>query len=468
VTDDGDTDDTDETIFLALFFAQLRSGKSAVDEGQDDQREGRVVAISAATNTILGTTNLGPLANAGFNSNGRLAPATGLTPSISPTNPQTFTTPTSCFPNQLASLAIHPTNGKAFVVSTGASPNGPFRFNTNAQGLISVLDTATRTEVTSGQTAAAVRQTAPLNLNQGINLATTPLPRLFMTNPVAMAWRPDGSDAWVAVQTSDLIVRVTIDAACIPTIGAPLAAGPSGIVRVDLHDPVNGNGNGNGNGDDDDDDDDDDDEVLGTAPRGIVINSTGTRAYVSNFTSQSVTAIDISNPLAPAILGTQLSTRLPKRSEDREALLGAQLFYTGRGPQERMSADAWGGCVVCHPNGRADGITWMFPAGPRQTIPLDGMFNHKNRHDQRILNWSALRDENQDFELNTRNVFRGRGLIDDGVTDRHAGVDHLNFTHGVKSRFADAWVTKHQTGVGARVQSELQLHHEVVEFGNRV
>src|SRR5262249_12263582 len=33
--------------------------------------------------------------------------------------------------------------------------------------------------------------------------------------------------------------------------------------------------------------------------------------------------------------------------------------------------------------------------------------------DQRPLNWSAVRDENHDFELNTRGVFGGRGLIDD-------------------------------------------------------
>ena len=55
----------------------------------------------------------------------------------------------------------------------------------------------------------------------------------------------------------------------------------------------------------------------------------------------------------------------------------------------------------------------MFDAGPRQTIPLDGTFNKSNFHDQRILNWSAVRDENQDFELNTRGVAGGRGLIDD-------------------------------------------------------
>src|SRR5437764_4903162 len=55
----------------------------------------------------------------------------------------------------------------------------------------------------------------------------------------------------------------------------------------------------------------------------------------------------------------------------------------------------------------------MFDAGPRQTIPLDGTFNRANPADQRALNWSAVRDEVHDFELNTRGVFGGRGLIDD-------------------------------------------------------
>src|SRR5215510_14674244 len=55
----------------------------------------------------------------------------------------------------------------------------------------------------------------------------------------------------------------------------------------------------------------------------------------------------------------------------------------------------------------------MFDAGPRQTIPLDGMFDKLNPADQRVLNWSAVRDENHDFELNTRGIFGGRGLIDD-------------------------------------------------------
>src|SRR5258706_10102868 len=115
-------------------------------------------------------------------------------------------------------------------------------------------------------------------------------------------------------------------------------------------------------------------------------------------------------------------------SADATALLGQSLFFTGRGPQDRMSSEGWGGCIVCHPNGRSDNVTWMFDAGPRQTISLDGTFNKADHLDQRILNWSAVRDENQDFELNTRGVFNGRGLIDD---------DRLLFTWGGSSGGGD-------------------------------
>jgi YVTN family beta-propeller protein len=397
VTNNGDGDDSDETIFVALFFAHLRPGKGSLEEGQDDQRQGIVVAISANTFTPA-PIELEPLAITGFNSNGRLAPAAGQTPSLPSTNPQTFTTPTGAFPNQLASVAIQPGQTRAYVVSTGASPNGPFRFNSNAQGLVSVFDTQFGTEITAAQTDPNVRRTAPLNLNRGINLATTPAPRLFLSNPVAMAWRPDGSDAWIAVQQADLIVRLTVDGAGIPTIGAPLVAGPSSIVRVDLdpEPPVPG-------------------QIAGKAPRGIAINNAGTRAYVSNFISRSVSVVDISNPTGPTIVGTGQSSALPiPRTFAATAHRGAELFYSGRGPQGRMSSEAWGGCIACHPGGRSDNVTWMFDTGPRQTIPLDGMFRHSLFNpDQRILNWSAVRDEVQDFELNTRNVFGGRGLIDD-------------------------------------------------------
>src|SRR5581483_7945710 len=58
-----------------------------------------------------------------------------------------------------------------------------------------------------------------------------------------------------------------------------------------------------------------------------------------------------------------------------------------------------------------DGVTWMFDAGPRKTIPLDGSFSKIDAADQRVLNYSSVRDEVQDFELNTRAVSGGAGLI---------------------------------------------------------
>jgi len=398
VTNNGDGDDTDETIHVALFYGQLRPGKTFLDEGQDDQREGRVVAISASTLLPLAGSNpivLGPLANTGFNSNGKLAPGPGQVPAVPSTNPQTFNTPTGAFPNQLAAIALHPTLSKAYVVSTGASPNGPLRFNQMAQGLVSVYDTVTRLETTSGQIGADVRRQAPLNLDQGVNLATTPAPRLFLTNPVAMAWRPNGADAWVAIQNSDIVVRLTADASGIPTVNAPLVAGPSSIVRVDLQ-AVSGG------------------DIPGKAPQGLVINASGTLAFVSNLISRSVTTIDISNPTSPLIVYTAQSSDLPAAGTPEATVhLGAELFFTGRGPEGRMSQESWGGCVVCHPSGRSDNVTFMFEAGPRQTIPLDGTFAKTGPPSQRVLNWSAVRDENHDFELNSRGIFGGQGLIDD-------------------------------------------------------
>ena len=399
VTNNGDADDSDETIFVAMFYAQLRAGKTSLEEGQDDQREGRVVAISADTLEPLIAPNpiqLAPLANTGFNSNGRLAPAPAQVPSVPSTNPQTFPTATGAFPNQLAAIALHPTLNKGYVVSTGASPNGPLRFNSMLQGLVSVYDTESRVETISAQSDPSIRRQAPLNLNQGVNIATTPAPTLFFTNPVGMAWRPDGSDAWVVIQNSDVVVRLTVDGNGIPTINAPVAAGPSTIVRVDLQHVTTG-------------------QIAGKAPQGIAINSAGTLAFVSNLISRSVTTIDISNPQSPAIVETALSADLPNAgTQEAKVHLGAELFFTGRGPEGRMSAQSWGGCITCHPSGRSDNVTWMFEAGPRQTIPLDGMFaKTAGAPNQRVLNWSAVRDENHDFELNTRGIFGGQGLIDD-------------------------------------------------------
>jgi hypothetical protein len=77
----------------------------------------------------------------------------------------------------------------------------------------------------------------------------------------------------------------------------------------------------------------------------------------------------------------------------------------------KQSRDAWSSCGSCHPDGLSDGVTWIFGTGPRQTLPLDGMFSKlTNMEDQRLLNWSAIRGSNNDFNNNSRNTQGGCGF----------------------------------------------------------
>jgi YVTN family beta-propeller protein len=416
VTNDGDSTDTDEKVYVPMFFARFRGDRTTLvkngrDEGQDDSREGVVAIIDASTNA-LGTVDvtLRHMDDTGFRSNGSVLDFTGTTLGLTqsfapfapdetdPANPVTFTTVTGAWPNQLASIAIHPTNKKAYVVGTAASPNGPFRFNSNMHGMVSVFGVAPDPELEmrlADVPGNTIFQEAPLNLNRGIGNDTATLPRLFLSNPAAIAWRPSGSEAWIAIQHTDLLVRMTVDTAGIPTINAPEASGGAAITRIDLQgSPTTG-------------------QFNTKAPQGLVINNSGNRAYVMNFVSRTVSVVDLD---ARAVLSVAQSAALPPAgTADATVQSGAELFFSGRGPGSpgRMSSEGWGACIACHPGGLADGATWMFPAGPRQTIPLDGMFARSNPSNQRILNWSALRDENHDFELNTRNVSGGRGLIED-------------------------------------------------------
>jgi mono/diheme cytochrome c family protein len=80
-------------------------------------------------------------------------------------------------------------------------------------------------------------------------------------------------------------------------------------------------------------------------------------------------------------------------------------------------------------------VTWIFETGPRQTIPLEGTFARNNLSDQRILNWSAVRGSNTDFNNNARAIQGGVGFATnvDGV-DKSAQV----FNHGPTKGISDS------------------------------
>lgn len=383
-------------VFVTHFLAQLQADARPVDqkEGRDDGKHGLVTILNDAPVHMLRAVDLEPIADTGFNSNGSTLDR------IPPTDPPTFTFPTGAFPNLLQGIAIK--GGRVYLPNTGSSPNGPFRFNVNVQGLLASMLLASETD--SGET---------LNMNRGVQFEPVGT-RLFNTNPIAIAFKRSANEGFAVLAATNRLVRVVLDADGTPTINAPPMAGAlSGIIRI----------------------------PVGSNPQGIALNSLGTRAYVANRISRDVSVVNVGGPPASYAEILRVRTAPLPIPGTLEAIIqrGHELFNTAIGPAGtqdnslppagRMSDFGWGTCYSCHPDGRADGVTWMFPDGPRQSISMEGTAEHPQpptamlnangapllpSFKQRALNWSAVRDEVQDFELNIRAVSGGQGLILDG------------------------------------------------------
>jgi len=373
VTSDGDGSDKDEKLYVTSFLAVDKPGKTI---GADDYKEAHVSVFSTRRDRFLHTVVLNPLANVGFNSNGNTL--AGIAPGAN------FDQPTGAFPNQLNSIVIK--GDHAYLPNTASSPNGPVRFNVNVQSFLSVIDLATDTEG------------ATINMNKGINLEAASPTRVFLAVPWAAAFEHGSNTGYVVASASNLIVKVDLDANGAPTIHAPAAAGdPGAVVRV----------------------------FVGQNPTGIVIDSKDTRAYVTNEVSHDVSVVDLSSH---QVMATVASSDLPAPGSDAARLLiGKAVFNSSTGVSlpslgvnigARLSNGGWSGCVSCHPFGLTDGVVWMFATGPRRTLQLNGTFNPHDPNDMKMLNHSAIRDEVQDFELNSRAVQGGLGLITlaDGTT----------------------------------------------------
>src|SRR4030095_10312316 len=104
---------------------------------------------------------------------------------------------TGAYPNQLNNLAIY---GKyAFIPNTGASPNGPVRFNVNTQSLLSVIDITSRRD--AGKT---------INMHAAVDAQTNPAKR-FITQPWAIALKHKVDEAYVISAASNILVKLKVD-----------------------------------------------------------------------------------------------------------------------------------------------------------------------------------------------------------------------------------------------------------------
>jgi YVTN family beta-propeller protein len=429
-------------------------------EGADDGRVGRVTVIDADSKRVIKEVVLKPILVAPFfQSDGNTLAREPLT--------QTFDNRTTAFPNLLEAIEIR---GRfAYVTGTCSSPNGPFRFNVNVQSCLSVIDTRADKEAVPS-----------LNMNDGVNFEPVGV-KLFNTNPFAVAFKRQSAEGFVVVAATNRLLRVEVNAQGVPTINPPLnAQDPGHIVRIELKDPQEIRQS------------DPQDVIGGKNPRGIVLNSRDTRAYVMDFVSRDVAVVDISNydPSKYATLARIPSASLPAAGTvDATVLRGKQLFNTAIGPEGaapnslrpagRMSDTGWGSCYSCHVNGLNDSVTWMFADGPRQTISMESTFTFGDtiihngapvlpESHQRALNWSAVRDEVQDFERNIRAVSGGGGLIE-GILEGAAGLAQVPDLVGTANTGRDADLDAIATYIALGVRAPISpLEDQNVKEGRRL
>jgi YVTN family beta-propeller protein len=384
ITNDGDGDDSDETVYVTQFLALPIPGRV---DGVDDAKEGVVTVISAATDTVVANALINAIADTGFKATGD---AIARIPPGNPADPANFKFTTGAYANQLNNIAI---KGRfAYVPNTGASPNGPVRFDVNTHSLLAVIDRASNLD--AGKT---------INLHLAVRNQANPA-RRFVTQPWAIAFRHGADQGYVVSAASNVVVKVSVD----PASGVP-------AVQADPTDPT---------------------RVLqvavGRNPRGIVVNGTDTRAYVMNYVSRNVSVIDLT-AVPERVTATMTSSALPVPGTLADKIhIGKELYNTSIGEFDpapgtttpivgRMSNNGWGACSACHtPFGTSDNVVWIFPSGPKRTLPQHTDFDHGDAAHaaMRPLNWSAERDEQEDFELNIRAVSGGQGIIvlSDGVT----------------------------------------------------
>ena len=350
VTNNGDQRDEDELVLVTQFF-----GRHQGKEAQDDGRVGVVHVIPAGASSPSQEILLSPKLDC---FSGKLGG-------------QDVTT--ACSPNQLNHITIHQAFGRtrAYVTSVAASPAGPVNFNFNVQALVSVIDVD----------ALAEEPSRTVNLNalvaqQVDNDGDDTKGRRFMNmlNGIGFVNAPDRIIGYATSAASDITLRVVWDEAGAVSVGAPTA----------LNIPV------------------------GQNPSGIVVKhgSVGTGAYVANLISRDLSFILFADQRTTQTIS---STPVPAPgSQEFKVWRGKRFFNTSTGI---WSKEGWGSCQGCHPMGLTDNITWSFAAGPRQSISMDGQYNPKNPNDMRALNWTAIFDETEDFELNTRGVSGGVGTL---------------------------------------------------------
>jgi hypothetical protein len=404
VTNDLDQDDGDEALYVTEYHAQQIEAEAADGSNSDTRKVGLVYKVALATGHVS-TIDLGALEDIGFRDE-----RNGLA---------------GCYPNQLQAIAL---NGPfAYVVSVCASPEGPIgvkvtstactavgdcaplnlvepvcavpaagaaavcvdvaSVKTTTAPVLSIIDTRIDREVPSSASSLNARFAA-LYAQQKTAVAAQRFP-LFAND---IAFVPGTAVAYVTAGGIDAVFRIETDG----DTGAVHAVGSSTQLFIDLVPAGIG-------------------AKAGRSPVGIAIGHVNKkRAIVANDVTRNASLLDFNTQTvaggASDAKVVQTAALPPAGSDGEDILQGKRFFNTGGG-RWSLRAQGWGACQSCHSDGLTDNVTWFFARGPRQSTSLDGSLASTHPEDQRIFNWTAIFDEVDDFELNTRGVSGGVGAI---------------------------------------------------------
>jgi hypothetical protein len=284
-----------------------------------------------------------------------------------------------------------------------------------------VLSTVTNAETTLSVNLNTYvpKETAPAS-------PTTSLDKLFLNDIVAMDADRRGKDFLVVSRGGNYVIRASIGA-------------DGKLTTIDANNVAKRFQTGN-------------------LPSGVVMSRDIKRAYVNNELNTSMSALNLTDN---TVITRDIESSTPPApgTQAHRNLVGKLAFFTALGIPDKLdntgdgqfdvalrdinplanrgkaSNNAWSSCASCHDDGHSDNVTWIFETGPRQTIPLEGTFARNNLNDQRILNWSAVRGSNTDFNNNARGIQGG-----DGFAKNVDGVDKtaLVFNHGPTKGISDS------------------------------
>jgi hypothetical protein len=382
ITDDGDNDGFDEKAYVPAFFGEV------VAEGSDRGRVGLVTAIELATPRAAGVVQLAPIGNAGP---GAPLADGGAGPNV------------ACSPNQLAAIAI--SGSRAYVAHTCVSPEAPVHGPSNLFAGLSVIDLSTDQEVTGplgSTTLTQLTRNVPgfqdLLYGLPVDLAVTSPNRLMVL-----------SQAGHRIAPVEIIPGVSLRLAPpdAGTQGDLFATLPCGYLGCTFSDAGFFGDGGSADG-----------GVFAPGTSGlegvaigVAASPDGTALLVNDMNARSVLAL-LPDPLVSIRPSIQYAPVPAPGTQGHKSLLGRKFFYTGR---DRWAGREVGSCASCHPDGLTDNVTWMFPAGPRQTPALDGTYTKGIPTDHRAQNWTAIFDEISDVEGVTRSLLGGKGAITDAA-----------------------------------------------------